>query len=90
MSQMTVVDKDAIAWFVNTAAFRMNDPTTGHNFDPGVKYRIHESEWMKGQPTIEATDMDEEVDDKVQKPKQPRGPRIDRNEQFVPSTPVPA
>ena len=85
---MVIVDKKATTWFVNTAAFRMNDPSTGHNFDPGVKYRIEESEWMKGQPTIVATDMDEDVE--VQKPKQPRGPRVDRSEGFEPSSPAKA
>lgn len=85
---MVIIDKAATTWFVNIAAYRMPDPTTGHIFEPGVKYRIHETEWMKGQPTIEQTDMEEDVSEKVQKPKQPRGPRVDRNENFVPSEPA--
>lgn len=82
---MKIINEGA-PWFVNTAAYRMNDPSTGHNFEPGEKYMIDQSEWMKGQPTIVETTMKEEVE--VQKPKQPRGPRIDRSEQFVPSQPA--
>ena len=86
---MKVINKGA-DWYVNTAAFRMNDPTTGHNFEPGIKYQIDCSDWMAGQPTIEKTSFEEEVEDRVQKPKQPRGPRVDRNESFTPSEPAKA
>ncbi len=75
---LQIVDKDVDTWFVNTAAFRMNDPTTGHNFEPGVKYRLAETDWMKGQPTIEATDMNEDVTEKILIPEQPKGPRVDK------------
>lgn len=82
--ELQTIDKDAKTWFINTGAYRMNDPTTGHNFEPGIKYRIKESVWMTGQPTIVETDMD--LEHEIQVPKQPRGPRVDRNEKFVEST----
>lgn len=74
---LQVVDKVVQTWFVSTAAFRMQDPTTGHIFEPGVKYRMPQSEWMAGQPTITETDMDEDITEKVQVPQQPSGPRIE-------------
>lgn len=82
---MQIVDKKATTWFVNIGAYRMNDPSTGHNFEPGIKYRIEQSEWMAGQPTIKETDMEEEVEHL--EPKKPRGPRVDRSEGFTPSEP---
>jgi len=68
MTQMITIDKKASTWFVHTGAFRLPSPD-GHNFEPGVKYRMHQTEWMKGQPTIEATDMDDDVEPRVQKVK---------------------
>jgi len=59
--EMQVIDKDG-EWFVNTAAFRLPDPTTGHLFEPGVKYKIKKTEWMESQPTIKPTTVDEDVD----------------------------
>ncbi len=78
INTLQVIDKTVDTWFVNTAAFRMNDPTTGHNFEPGVKYRLAQTDWMKGQPTILGTDMDEDVTDLVQIPQEPIGPRVDK------------
>ena len=76
---MTVIDKTAKTWFVNTAAFRMPHPTRPEViFEPGIKYLIDQDEWMKGQPTIIPTDMSEDVEDKVLKPEQPQGPKIEK------------
>jgi hypothetical protein len=73
---MKVIDKGG-EWFINIAAFRMVDPTpredgSTHIFEPGVKYKIVQTEWMKAQPTIKVTDdEDEKVLEEVQVPAQP-------------------
>lgn len=59
---LKIIDKSATTWFIHTGAFRMLDPTTGHIFEPGVKYKLEQSEWMKGQPTIKPTNEDEDVE----------------------------
>jgi len=71
-----IIDKDAKTWFVHLGAFPLPAPD-GHTFVPGVKYRIHQTEWMKGQPTIEQTDMEVDVAERVLQPKQPKSPRVD-------------
>lgn len=52
MTQQVVVDEKADFW-VNTAVFPFIDPETGVRFEPGVQVKVKQSDWMKGQPTIQ-------------------------------------
>lgn len=78
--ELKFIDKDG-SWFINVAAFPLNDPTTGHTFVPGVKYKIKPSEWMEAQETIRATDEDDEaILEEVQVPAQPGDRALNLNE----------
>lgn len=76
MNEMKLIDQDG-EWFVHTGAFRAADPESGHFFEPGVKYKIRETEWMKGQPTIVSTSIEEDVETRVVKTKPARLPKVD-------------
>lgn len=80
--QMTVIDANG-EWWINTAAFRMVDPTRLINakaedepgnhenfaFEPGIKYQIRPTDWMQNQPVmLKTTPTDEEVLALVQRP----------------------
>ena len=79
-NEMVTVDKNG-EWFTNIGQFRMVDPTSGHFFEPQVKYKIDRTEWIDGQPTIVETDMEEDVTGKVVVPKRPNKtslPKVER------------
>ncbi len=73
--QMQVIDKDADTWYVNTGAFRLPSPE-GHIFESGVKYKMHQTKWMAGQPTIEPTTIDDEPAVQTKTPS--RLPKVER------------
>jgi len=50
-----VIDQDGL-WFVNRSQFRMNDPESGVNFEPGMPMRVNPTKWMETQPHIEPVD----------------------------------
>lgn len=78
--ELKFVDKDG-SWFINVAAFPLNDPITGHTFVPGIKYKIKQSDWMAAQETIRATDEDDEaILDEVLIPAQPGDRALNLNE----------
>jgi hypothetical protein len=78
---MHILDKGG-DWYVNTSAYRMAHPTRrdeGGNplvFESGIKYKVNEDAWIKDQPTMKKTDMDEELAGLVQVAPQPKSPRV--------------
>jgi hypothetical protein len=79
INDIKVIDKASTTLFVNVGAYRMHHPLRDHYFEPGVKYLIDSDDWMAGQPTLVETDMAEDVTPKVQKPKQPNSPKIEKD-----------
>lgn len=55
MSNVKVIDRDG-AWVINTAMFRMVDPTNGEGqevlLEPGVPTKVKKTGWMASQPMI--------------------------------------
>lgn len=77
MSDFKLIDKTAKTWYVHTGAFPLPHGTRPDlTFMPGVKYQVDLDKWMEGQPTLKLTDMEEEVE--IQKPEQPKLPRVDK------------
>lgn len=75
MSTLQVIDQDG-DWYINIGAFRAVDPTSGHFFEPAVKYKILGTEWMAGQPTIELTSIEEDTSERQLNPKEPASPKV--------------
>jgi hypothetical protein len=73
--QMQVIDKDADTWYIHTGAFRLPSPE-GHIFESGVKYQMHLTKWMEGQPTIKKTTINDEPEIQVKAPS--RLPKVER------------
>ena len=46
-------------WFVNVGAFPFTDPTTKVKFEPQTPTKVVQSDWMKGQPVIQKTEVEE-------------------------------
>lgn len=55
MSNVKVIDRDG-EWVVNTAMFRMVDPSKGEGLEvilePGIPTKVKKTGWMRSQPMI--------------------------------------
>jgi len=73
--ELKVIDTGPNAqWYINTAAYRMVDPTrkvhqdqeagpenqTNFPFEPGIKYKINPTQWMIDQPVMLKTDDEDQ------------------------------
>ncbi len=64
MSDIQLIDKgDDAKFYVNLAAFRLPHPERADKlvFEPGVKYKVIPDAWIKGQPALKETDLDEDT-----------------------------
>lgn len=64
----TLIADDKGTWYRNTSAYRMPDPESGTNFEPGLATKATATEWVKGQPHIEKIDDPFDTEPKTKKP----------------------
>ena len=76
---MQVIDNTAKTWFINLGAYRLPHPfREGVFFEPGVKCLVDEDDWMRTQPTLVETTVEEDTSDRQLEPTKPGNPQFDK------------